>query len=187
MNPYLHHTDPELVDLLNAGNERAFEAVYRRYVGEMYRLARRNISVSEDCEEMVQDVFESLWARHQEIKVDSLRHYLRTSIRYKLIRYFYNKGVKKRYVDHYTFFEVLYESAEPEARNPETLRDLLLKGLEGLPDRCRAAIKLRITEDLSNGEIAERMNITKKTVELYMSKALAHLRATFPELYKANN
>lgn len=185
MNPYLHHSDEELVVLLKNGNKRAFEAIYRWYVAELYRFARRNISNSEDSEEMVQDVFASLWVRHDELKIDSLRHYLKTSVRYKVIRYFYNKGVRKRYIDHYTFFTALYESAEEEQRNPEALQQLLIRGLEGLPSRCQAAIKLRLTEDLSNGEIAERMNITKKTVELYMSRALHHLRTTFPELYKS--
>lgn len=184
MNPYLHHSDAELIALLKQGNARAFEAIYRRYASELYRFARKNIQAKEDCEEMVQDVFESLWVRHKQVKVDSLRHYLKTSIRYMVIRYFYNKGVKKRYIDHYKFFTVAYESAGQEEESPENLRAMILKGLEGLPERCQAAMKLRITEDLSNHEIAQRMKITKKTVELYMSKALSHLRASFRELPK---
>jgi RNA polymerase sigma-70 factor (ECF subfamily) len=184
MNPYHDHNDAELVTLLKEGNARAFEAIYRRYIAELYQFARRNIQVKEDAEEMVQDVFESLWVRHKKIKVDSLRHYLKTSIRYMVIRYFYNKGVRKKYLEHYKLFAVLYESADEQERSPEDIQTMLIKGLEGLPERCQAAIRFRITENLSNGEIAKRMNITKKTVEMYISKALHHLRSSFREVYK---
>lgn len=184
MNPYHHHSDAELLALLKEENARAFEAIYRRYASDLYQFARRNIQVKEDCEEMVQDVFESLWVRHKELKIDSIHHYLKTSVRYMVIRYFYNKGVRKRYIDHYKFFSVFYEDADQEERSPETIQAMLIKGLDGLPERCQAAMKLRLTEDLSNREIAQRMNITKKTVELYMSKALSHLRTSFRELSK---
>lgn len=184
MNPYHDHSDAELVALLNEGNAGAFEEIYKRYVSELYRFARRNIQTKEDAEEMVQDVFESLWVRHKKLKVDSLRHYLKTSIRYMVIRYFHNKGVRKKYIEHYKLFAVLYESADEKERGPETIQAMLIKGLDGLPERCQAAIRLRITENLSNGEIAKRMNITKKTVEMYISKALSHLRTSFREVYK---
>lgn len=138
--------------------------------------------MKEHCEEMVQDVFESLWVRHKELKVDSLRHYLKTSIRYMVIRYFYNKGVKKRYIEHYKFFTVPYESADQEERSSETLQGMLIKGLDGLPEQCQAAIKPGITENLSNGETVQRINITKRTVEQYMSRAMSHLRTSFREL-----
>lgn len=62
------HTDAELVSLLRNGDKAAFEAIYRRYAADLYRYARKNVSVPEDCEEIVQDVFESLWIRHENLK-----------------------------------------------------------------------------------------------------------------------
>jgi RNA polymerase sigma-70 factor (ECF subfamily) len=183
VHSYHDHSDAELVSLLRNGDKRAFEAIYRRYAAELYRYARKNVPVPEDCEEMVQDVFVSLWIRHESLEIQSLRHYLFKSVRYMVIRYIQHKGVQDRYAEHYRIFAGLYDADNLEGT--ESLRNALLKSLEGLPERCKMAMKLRITDNLSNQEVAERMNISRRTVELYISRALSHLRATFPQATKA--
>jgi RNA polymerase sigma factor (sigma-70 family) len=132
--------------------------------------------MQEDAEELVQDVFESLWERRETIQIDSLRHYLFSSVRYMVIRYISKKKVKQRYADHFLAFESLYYTLEEHDNESSSIRNRILEVMREMPERCQLAIKLRITENLSNSEIASRMNITKKTVELYMSKALSHLR-----------
>jgi RNA polymerase sigma-70 factor (ECF subfamily) len=184
VNPCQNHSDADLVTLLTGGDRKAFETIYRRYASDLYRYARKNVPLKEDCEEMVQDVFESLWLRRENLRIDALRHYLLKSVRYKVIRYFRKRGVQQRYIDHYKIFATLYDTIDSEKHNPEALQEMLVKSLAGLPERCQVAMKLRITENLSNQEVANRMNITKRTAELYMSKALCHLRTSFPELYK---
>lgn len=185
MNPYVDHTDEDLMTLLRVGNTKAFETIYRRYASTLYRYARKNISIPEDCEEMVQDIFASLWARRETLKVASLQSYLLKSMRYMVIRHFRHKGVEKRYVEHFKIFAALSGPGDPDPQNEESLRSMILKCLEGLPERCKMAIKLRLTYNLSNQEIAQRMNISKRTVELYVTRALSHLRTSLPSLSRA--
>jgi RNA polymerase sigma-70 factor (ECF subfamily) len=186
MNLYQNHTDTELVSLLIEGNPTAFEAIYRRYASDLYRYARKNISSKEDCEEIIQDVFESLWTRHDELEhVTVLSAYLFRMVKYKVIRYFQHSAVKKRYAEHYLLFEAVYESWGEQDKEGSPVQSLIDKGLADLPERCRLAVKLRLTEDLSNGDIAKRMNIQKSTVENYMVTAFNHLRTLYPHLYKA--
>ena len=185
MTLFQDHEDSELVDLLTQGDKKAFETIYLRYASDVYRFARKNIPLKEDCEEMIQDVFESLWIRHENLKVVSLRHYLFTAIRYRVIRYFYAKGVRKRYAENYKLFAASYHPMDDLIKSPgESLQEKLIKSLAGLPERCQTAIKLRLMENLSNDEIANQMNITKKTVEFYISRALNHLRHSVKEIYK---
>jgi DNA-directed RNA polymerase specialized sigma24 family protein len=94
--------------------------------------------------------------------------------------------VKRKYEEHYKFFEVMYESTEEEERSPEAIHAMLIKTISVLPYRCQIAIKLRLHENLSNGEIAEPMNITKKTVEVYMLKTFDHFRASYDKIYKTS-
>lgn len=169
-----------MVSLMRAGDRRAFEAIYRRYAGPLYRYARKNVTIPEDCEEMVQDIFVSLWVRRQTLLVESLSNYLLRSIRYMIIRYFRHKSAQKRYAEHYRAFVTLYDTGDPDRHKTDDVRARVMKSLEGLPERCRMAMKLRIDENLSNQEIAQRMNISKRTVELYMSRALRHLRVSLP-------
>ncbi|MBX2968277.1 MAG: sigma-70 family RNA polymerase sigma factor [Cyclobacteriaceae bacterium] len=179
--------DTELLELFKQGNRQAFEVIYYRYTKHLYRFARKNVRSKEDCEEIVHEVFESLISRKDTLLIDSLKHYLFTSVRYKIIRYFSHREVKRKFAEHYRNFEKEYE--EPELileKAPEKLHASLLDHIQDLPERCREAIRLRITENLSNGEIASRMNINKRTAELYISKAFAHLRASYDKIYKTS-
>lgn len=185
MNPYHNHIDAELVHLLKRGNHQAFEAVYRRYAKDLFGYALRRIRVREDCEEIVHDIFESLWKRKDQAIITSLRHYLFTSVRYMVIRYFSHRGIKQKFADHYRLFEAMYESMdEGQQCDQEEIHENILQNIEALPDRCREAIRLRLTENLTNGQIADRMHISKGTVELYITKAFSHLRASRHKIYK---
>jgi RNA polymerase sigma factor (sigma-70 family) len=62
-------------------------------------------------------------------------------------------------------FEAVFETGTEENREPENLDALIEKGLAELPERCQVAVRLRLKENLSNGDIAKRMNITKGTVK----------------------
>jgi RNA polymerase sigma-70 factor (family 1) len=172
--------EKELVaELRSSDSKKAFEVIYRHYVNQLHSFARRNINDQAACEEIIQDVFESLWTRRESLNITSLRHYLYSSVRYKIIRYFQHNAVKKKYADHFRFFETVYDSIEAnEQPDPDQLLQKLDHYIEALPERCRIAFRFRMHENLSNGQIAERMNIGKKTVELYMFKAFAHIRAT---------
>ncbi len=180
----LHHddTDVELVALLTAGDKKAFEAIYRKYARDLYRYARKNIPLKEDCEEIIQDIFESLWVRHETLQVKTLRSYLFNMVRYKVIRYCQHKTVKKKYADHYRLFEAVYDNVNEAERDTSSTYAMIEKSISILPERCQVAVKLRLDENLSNGDIAKRMNITKKTVEMYMFKAFSHLRSSYPNM-----
>lgn len=184
MRALSHHTDTDLLNAMNNGDENAFEMIYRKYVGELYRYARRNISSKEDCEELIQDVFESVWTRHKTLKPDTLRYYLLSMVKYKLIRYFQHSRVRKKYIDHYRAFEAVYDNVAEEAIDPAEMQARIEKSLQALPERCQVAFRLRLHENLSNGDIAQRMNITKKTVEVYMFQAFKHLRSSYHDLFK---
>lgn len=185
MNPYHTYTDAELIELLRQGDTSAFEMIYRKYVKDLFAFAMRKIRIREDCEEIVHDVFESLWKRREQLMIASLKHYLFSSVRYTVIRYFSHRDVKRRFGDHYRLFEVVYDSLdEAEQRDPRAIHAALLQHIDALPGRCQEAIRLRISENLTNGEIAERMKINKGTVELYISKAFSHFRASYDKIFR---
>ena len=187
MTPVSYHTDADLVAGLNIGDKRAFEIVYRKYVSDLYRYARRNISAKEDCEELIQEVFESLWARRKDLRIQvSLRAYLLGMVRFKVIHYFKRSVAKKKYEEHYLLFEAVYQQAGGEEINLAAIQSTLDKLITELPERCREALNLRLSEDLSNPDIAKRMNITTRTVEAYMFRAFNHIRASY-KAYASQN
>lgn len=131
---------------------------------------------TEAAEEMVQDVFVSLWQRRVELEITSIKAYLFSSVRYHIIRFVKHEKVKRKYEEHYRLFEAAYENTPEPQRNPELLSQKISALTTQLPERCRQALQLRLMENLSNTEIAHRMHISKRTVETYISQAFDLLR-----------
>lgn len=173
--------DSLLISLIKEGNRAAFESIYRVHVADLISFARKNVG-SETAEEIVQDVFVSLWMRRAELEVKSIRAYLFSSVRYVLIRHVKHEKVKRKYEEHYRLFEAAYENTPEPQRHPEILREKINALTTHLPERCREALHLRLSENLSNTEIAQRMHISKRTVETYISAAFNLLRTHQNEL-----
>ncbi len=187
MNAPHDHSEARLIDALRAGDKTAFEAIYRKFAQGLYNYARRNIPGKEDCEEIVQDIFESLWEQRENLEIRStLEGYLVGMARYKVIRYFRKSALKKKYRDHFLLFEAVYDHMENPAQADDAAMQVALdKLISELPDRCREALRLRLSENLSNRDIARRMNINTRTVESYMFRAFNHIRASYRK-YAAN-
>ena len=180
MNVPAYHTDAQLLTALRNADHAAFETIYRRYVPEIYRYLRKNIYNKEDCEEIIQEIFESLWVRrsHLEIK-SSIAAYLVGMARYKIIGYFRKNAMVKKYRDHFLLFEAVYEQTENAGVNYAAVQATLARLMAELPERCQEALRLRLSEELSNGDIAKRMNISTRTVESYMFRAFNHIRDSY--------
>lgn len=185
MSPFQNHTDLELVNALQQGEEKAFAEIFQRYAKKLYAYTRKSIAVKEDCQEIVQDAFESLWQKRGKLWDDTkLDAYLYRVVKYKIIRYVSHKKVIQKYSDHFKAFEVAYDDNGDE-KELESLRSLLDTSLSKLPERCQMVVRLRIDENLSNGAIAERMNIDKDSVKRYMTHAMSYFKEQHPPLYKA--
>ncbi|HWA35050.1 MAG TPA: sigma-70 family RNA polymerase sigma factor [Cyclobacteriaceae bacterium] len=171
-------TDPELVDLLRRGDYDAFTEIYQRYVKGLMAYVRKNIQSKEEGEEILQDVFARLWTKRSTTIITSLRHFLFCAVRYEIINYFKRTATAKRYEEHYEIFEIAYSRMKSTDREPEAIQKAIEEIISTLPKRCQAAIRLRMSENLTHQQIAERMNITKKTVETYMLMAFDHIRSS---------
>ncbi len=177
------HTDVELMAFLIEGSEEAFQVIYTRYVGKLYAYAKKNITLKEDCEEIVQEVFVSIWSRRESLtNVATLESYLFRMVKYKVIRYFQHSTVKRKYEEHYKLYEEIYDNIEGFEKEPSLFQNVIDKGLADLPERVGMAMKLRLSENLSNEDIAKKMNIKKIVVEKYIGIAKKHLRTSYDNL-----
>jgi RNA polymerase sigma-70 factor (family 1) len=186
MTPLRSHTDQEIITLLIQGDRQIFASLYKENVHALMTYVRRSISVKEDCEEIVQEVFESLWLRHESLHhVTSIRGYLFRMVKYKIVDYLRHSIVKRKYEEHYILFEGIYDDLNETIDDPLDFSGLLEKSISELPDRCQAAFRLRLHENLPYKDIADRMSISTKTVENHISAALRHLRNVYQNFYRA--
>ena len=161
---------------LRSGDEAVYDAVFRRLYAPLCHYATSLTDGDPDeAEDLVQQVFVKLWERRTQLDVEkTVKAYL-----YKMV---YNAGlnrIRHRQIKHkYQQFNALQlENArlEPEDTAPE-LRERLQKAIENLPPQCRNIFELSRFEDLKYREIADQLNLSVKTVETQMGKALRLLR-----------
>ena len=172
-------SDQELSLLLNEGNRHVFDFIYRKYLPGLLRFAMRNIYVREDCEEIIQDAFLSIWARHSELQVESFQNYLLTMVRNRVLNYLKHRDVRKVYDNHFKMFSSVYDTIDVDKIDQEFIYKSIELKLSQLPSRQQEAFRLRLHEHLSNADIAERMNVSKKTIEKYIFEAFSHLKTSF--------
>lgn len=167
----------DLLRRLRAGDEGAYDSVFRAWYPGLVRVAAALLRDFDVAEEVAQDVMVQLWKRRHLLDGDlSLRAYLLRAVRNRALNQLRHSRVRR---DSAETVEALYD--EPVASDaPIVARELgeaVRIALRELPPRCREIFELSRIEGLKYSEIAEALDISTKTVEAQMSKALKVLRA----------
>jgi RNA polymerase sigma-70 factor (ECF subfamily) len=171
------------------GDRKAFDFIYRKFAPQLYRYAQKNIGSHEDAKEIVQDVFMYLWSRHSTFNFENVWGYLLKATRTRIADYFRTCQTKQRYARHYKFFEAVYDPFDYHVEHaididPDEIHEMINRSLPALPEKCQQAFRMRLSQNLSNAEIALRMNVKKATIEHYMVQALNHFRASYKEMIR---
>ncbi len=178
MNSNLKYEEPDLLFNLKQNNGKAFEEVYERYAGELYPFILSKVKVKEITEEIIQDIFISLWENKDSLEIHtSLKSYLFSAAKYKVLNYIRSEKVYKKYALHFALF--LVEHYQNSGETLLELHDLeaeIEKIISKLPERCRDAFRMSRMEDMDLDEISEKMGISKRTVENYITRSLKLLR-----------
>ncbi|OCX52565.1 hypothetical protein BEL04_14020 [Mucilaginibacter sp. PPCGB 2223] len=170
-------SDEELLLRLQQGDIQAYNEIFNRYWKKLYGIAYNRLRTKEASEDVVQDILVSLWTRREELKVVNLSYYLGTSIRYAVFRQL-NKLHEKIQVDT-KILQADTSLSEPEEfqlMDYHILKQYLNKEVNKLPEKCQIVFKYSRDQHLSNKKIAEIMNLSEKTVEAHITKALKHLK-----------
>lgn len=169
--------DMDLVVRLQNNEEQALTIIYKQYWETMYLAAYNLVKDKSVCEDIVQEVFISLWQRRSKLQIKvSLKSYLYTSTVYKVYDHF-NKNKKMVKEELFDNFDSKIDTSNPETKlMHQELLHHLNSIIEILPDKCKEVFQLSRENMLTNKEIAEQLNISQRTVEGHISKALKILR-----------
>ncbi|MBO0937017.1 RNA polymerase sigma-70 factor [Fibrella sp. HMF5335] len=168
-------TDEQLVAALQHGDRQAFAQLYDRYWADLFQVAARKLASPELAEELVQDLFISLWQRRDTLAITQVNRYLFSALKFAVIDHIRTQQVHERFVDYYL------SMADP-ATQPEdalALQDLtrsIEQGLQTLPDKTQQVFRLSRFEHLTIPEIAARLNVSEKVVEYHLGNALRAMR-----------
>lgn len=164
-----------LLRRLAEDDEAALTLIYKQFWQPLFISAYNIIKDKKACEDIVQEIFMQLWIKRKTLQVrESLKAYLMTATRYQVFRYIRKMPARND----------LFEGLEERLSAPSTDHALLQKDLmrqvevivSDLPEKCRVIYRLSREEYLSHKEIAERLDISTKTVENQLTIALRRLR-----------
>ena len=172
-------TDNDLYLLLAQDNEEAFTILYHRYWKRMLYKAVIKLQSNTDAEEVVQDAFTDIWKGRHRIKIKySFHTYIAAIIRYKVMaKIASNKREIADYVEDVYNLHV-EDNATVQWLGFNELRDEIEKSVKALPEKCQLVFRMSREGDMSDKEIAQDLNISRKTVEAHISRALKLLRVS---------
>ena len=178
MTIYSSYTDHQLLPLLNQGDQVAFTEIYNRYWLVAYRSALHVLDDEESCMDVIQDVFVWLWQHHEQLQINSLKAYIITAVKFKILNVI-RQGKLKDTVHH----KIFIEEYEPESNiEVKELMRMIEEFADGLPSQARQIFRMSRYEYLSNKEIAMKMGISEKTVKNQINISLKKLKSTLGRL-----
>lgn len=167
----------KLVEDLIRGDKKAFRDLFDFYRNDLYRYSLSMVVSKHYAEEIVQDVFMTIWLKRETLNLDmSFKAYLFTITRNKTIKF-----LKKAANNHKLREEVFYKSqkfAQPTDLNLREieLEDLKEEALNKLSPKRRVIFEMSRNEDKSYEDIALELGISVNTVRNQMSTSLGILR-----------
>lgn len=174
------HSDDILLQGLAKSDPVSFKIIYRLHWRRLYDIALYIARSEEDAEDIVQDVFSSLWYRREQLQVRiALENYLVRAVKYTA--FFYLKvqaGKKTLDVPAYKKHSTAVNNTEESIFHKE-LERMIDDVLGTLPFKTRRIFSLSRFEGLTYPEIAREMGVSVKTVEYHISKALRRLSWRF--------
>lgn len=166
-------TDELFRRILFQDDECAFRQIFYAFFAPLCVFAHRYIASMEDCEDMVQDVFYRIWKKRKELRVDSsARNFLMVCVRNACVDFLRKQEVEVHGIEYYR----QRMSVEDELYTTSELEQLIEVALQKLPEHIASIFCMNRFLGKTYAEIAEEKQISIKTVEAYMSKALKLLR-----------
>lgn len=171
-----------MLDDLRIDNEAAFEEVFKKHFRELHAYAFSLLGDWVVAEEIVQEMFLKLWEKGDVLQIrTSVKSYLYKSVYHSSLNYIRNQKVEQKYQTATAYSRTDHVNVTAQKLVMNELERHLQKALGKLPEKCRAIFHLSRFEELKYQEIANQLNISVKTVETHMGKALKILRKEMKE------
>jgi RNA polymerase sigma-70 factor (ECF subfamily) len=167
--------DKDLMERLRGGDDLALKLIYKKYWNQLFSSAYKMLQDQQACEDIIQELFINLWNKREQIEIKvSLKAYLYASARYEVYRQIRNSSVREDIFEN--IHERLHTPSEYGNIEHRELLSQINSIVNNLSEKCKVVYKLSRDEQLSHKEIASKLNISPKTVENHLNKALRQLR-----------
>ncbi|MFS4466896.1 RNA polymerase sigma-70 factor [Maribacter sp. 2210JD10-5] len=167
---------------LKKGDAFAFQLLSELYCSRLLHVSSSYLTNKEDAKDIVQDVFVKLWNKKSQLNIHTnLNSYLYQMTKNTCIDYLRKKenriteSLNLEFRENNIHLSSLQDDASSEVIEKELEKEIQ-HAISLLPEKCKKVfIKSRI-QGLKHKEISDEMDISVKTIENHMNKALKHMR-----------
>lgn len=160
--------------------------IFKEHYAFLCQAIIRVVNDQHVAEDLAQDVFHDLWKRRDSLEIStSIRAYLRRAGINKTLNYIRDKKIKWDDEDKLPFVAASDPSVSDSLEGKD-LEKLIERTIDSLPERCRLIFTLSRFEEMAYKEIADSLDLSVKTVENQMSKALKILRTVLDDHLHGN-
>jgi RNA polymerase sigma-70 factor (ECF subfamily) len=163
-------------------DKQLFEQLFREFFSPLCNFACGYVNDLDTAKEIVQEVFINLWNKRETIVSDStVKAYLYTSVKNRCLNYIRDH---KKFRSYILDVEIEAENMgfESDSLTQTEAQMKIQQAIETLPEKCKEVFILSRFDEMKYKEIADKLEISVKTVEAQISKALKILREELKEL-----
>ena len=165
--------------------ERAFKQLYEEYYAPFCLYAKRFIDDKETREEIVSDVFTSLWYKLDtdsfDLQSDTALGYIKMCVKNSCLNYLKHQECEWSYAENIQKKAPIYETEPDSVYTLDELYRMLYETLNKLPENHRTVFMKSFFEGKTHAEIAEEMNLSVKSINRYKQKTMELLRNELKE------
>lgn len=176
MRTYSQYDEEILFASIRKGDKAAFAELFNRYWSKAFSMAYQKLNDQDATEEIVQELFISLWNRRESLSIHNFSAYLYTSIKNKCLNYIESKIIERK---HWAYYKQFIPQADHETEKMvsyDVLLEAINTSMESLPKKTRRVFQLNRLEGRSVSEIANVLNLSEKAIEYHLARSLKHLR-----------
>jgi len=168
--------DDYLIKQVSNDDVGAFEVLYKKHYRMVYNYARHFINDPTTCQDVVQDVFTYIWESRHKLEIKkSFKSYLMSACHNTCLNHLNKQRVKQKHVtqiinrsgNYHDGYDVIFE---------DELKEAIDNAMEDFPEQCREVFILSRMKGLKHKEIGKILNISPKTVETQIYRALKMLK-----------
>ena len=164
-----------LFDKVKSNDLSAYEIIFKKYIKELYRFAFSYVA---------QEVFLYIWEKREQIEIQTtLKTYLYSAVKNKCLNYIKLELPKQQSMGDISEVMLSVSTGIKDEGENEQLKKYIQGAIDALPKKCRRIFILSRNAGMTYEEIAEELDLSKKTVENQMGIALKKLRESLEDVY----
>jgi RNA polymerase sigma-70 factor, ECF subfamily len=174
--------DTDIIGRIRQGDVRQFESLFRSSYISLVRYAKTLVKDQDTAEEIVQDLFCTIWKEREKIRIESsLNGYLFRAVHNRCLHLINHNRVVLKHAEEMSLQQEESPESPSDILNYKELQAKIASILERLPERCGQIFYLNRFEGLKYNEIAKKLSVSVKTVEANMGRALKEFRKELSE------